>query len=113
MLIAFYYGKQFFDVDKCLGNGGSFNYETNECIFESLLNNVDLSDENVSSMSRDDLWEIGVKHLGWPKEIPNEITKEELHQKLLYAKYVKVGDMGGGVIEFSPTKDLLDGDNSK
>ncbi|MEM7402088.1 MAG: hypothetical protein AAF304_09085 [Pseudomonadota bacterium] len=106
---AFYYGKHFLEVDKCLDNGGSFNYENDECIFKSLLNNVDLSDERASSMSKDDLWEIGVKHLGWPKEIPSEATKEDIHQILLDAKYAKVGDMGGEwEIESSPIKEILE-----
>ena len=108
---AFYYGKQFLDVDKCLDNGGSFNYESNECVFKSLLNNIDLSDKSVSSMSRIDLWQIGVKHLGWPEDLPSEVTKEEIHQKLLDAKYFKVGDMGADSIELKRTKDILDSNN--
>ncbi len=91
---VFYYGKQFLDVDKCLDNGGSFNYKNNECVFRSLLNNINLSDEKVSTMSRDELWKIGVKHLGWPAELPRNITKDTIHQKLLDAKYAKVGDLG-------------------
>lgn len=110
---AFYYGDRFLEIDKCLDNGGSFNYENSECVFESLLNNIDLSDKAVSDMSRDDLWQIGVKHLGWPKELPSEVTKEDLHQNLLDAKYFKVGDMDGGIFEITPTKDSLESKKSK
>lgn len=106
ILGVFYYGKQFLVVDKCLDNGGSFSYENNECVFESLLNNVDLSDKSVSSMSRSELWQIGIKHLGWPEETPSDVTKEEIHQKLLDAKYAKVGDMDG-VFEGTKIKELL------
>ena len=113
ILGLFYYGKQFLKVDKCLDNGGSFDYENSECVFGSLLNNVDLSDKNVSSMSLNELWNIGVKYLDWPKDLPTDVTKEEIHQKLLNAKYAKVGDMGDGIIEVSPTNELLEGKKHK
>ncbi len=55
---------------------------------------VDLSDEAVSRRTREELWEIGVVYLRWPRELPPDATKHEIHQRLLEGKYSNVGDFG-------------------
>lgn len=60
---------------------------------DPLMNDVNLSDEAVHEMNNQELWKIGVEYLNWPAEMDEELTKEEIHQKLLDAKYLKVGDM--------------------
>jgi hypothetical protein len=57
---------------------------------------VDLSDEAAAGMSREELWALGASLLGWPEEAPPEITKEEVHGRLLEAKYRYIGDFGYG-----------------
>lgn len=91
---------RFFNIDKCLDNGGSYDYENNVCMYGPGLNDINLSDEKVSGMSREELWLLGVKYLGWPEDLPSDLSKEVIHQKLLDAKYAKVVDHQGysGVI---------------
>ena len=59
------------------------------------MNDVNLSDEAVHEMSKQELWQIGVEYLNWPVEVDEKLTKEEIHQKLLDAKYLRVGDTHG------------------
>lgn len=56
------------------------------------LRDLDLSDEHVAEMTRDELWRIGVEHLGWPRQAPDDADKAAVHQCLLDAKYEDVGD---------------------
>ena len=53
---------------------------------------LDLSDEHVTKMTRDDLWRIGVERLGWPQQMPDDADKAAIHRRLLEAKYEGVGD---------------------
>jgi hypothetical protein len=62
---------------------------------EDLLR-VDLSDQAVAALSTEELWKLGVLHLGWPQELPAGATKDEVHQQLLQGKYRDVGDFGYG-----------------
>lgn len=57
---------------------------------------LDLSDAAVAELSADELWALGVKHLGWSAARPEGMPKEEIHQLLLQAKYLEVGDFDPG-----------------
>ena len=59
-----------------------------------LLRAVDLSDEAADGMSREELWSLGARLLAWPAEPPADVTKEEIHRRLLEAKYRDLGDWG-------------------
>ena len=48
----------------------------------------------VAELSADELWALGVKHLGWPAARPTEVPKDKMQQLLLQAKYRDVGDFG-------------------
>ena len=53
---------------------------------------VDLSDDRVRDLSPQQLWNLGVERLGWPRDRPANLSKDELHHRLLDAKYRHVGD---------------------
>lgn len=55
-------------------------------------NEINLSDEAVSNMSKNELWKIGVEHFNWPINPEENLSKNLIHQKLLDAKYAAVGD---------------------
>lgn len=57
---------------------------------------IDLSEGAVAALSAEELWELGVRHLGWPAGLPAGATKDAVHQKLLQGKYRDVGDYGYG-----------------
>lgn len=65
---------------------------------KAFMNDVNLSDEAVHEMNKQELWKIGVEYLSWPVEIDEELTKGMIHQKLLDAKYSNVGDMHDSAI---------------
>ena len=58
------------------------------------LFSIDLSDDTVRDMPLSQLWTIGVELLRWPREMPADATKEEVHQRLLTIKFKDVGDFG-------------------
>jgi hypothetical protein len=55
---------------------------------------LDLSGPAVAELSADELWVLGVEHLGWTAARPAGSTKEQVHQLLLQGKYREVGDFG-------------------
>ena len=55
---------------------------------------VDLSEEGVEGLTLEELWNVGVRHFGWPATVPSDATKDEVHQRLLDEKYKDVGDFG-------------------
>lgn len=75
-------------------------------IAETLLNDIDLSDQAVSKMSKGELWQIGVENLNWPAQFDDNLSKGVIHQRLLDAKYVNVGDFDKyiGLIEIPSMK---------
>ena len=56
------------------------------------MNDVNLTDEAVSKMTKEELWDIGVQHLNWPENDGDDLTKDEIHQKLLEGKYANFTD---------------------
>jgi hypothetical protein len=60
----------------------------------ALLLDVDLSEAAAAGMSREELWALGARLLAWPAELPADVTKEEVHRRLLEAKYRDLGDFG-------------------